>query len=95
MDKVTIPLRLHTHLTLYPIKTMGLVVEEREGESKVPCTAEGALMRVRVALSEAEGCNQVERARGVWNPPRQAWELHYDRIRALGLENWFVQGASF
>ncbi len=47
-------------------------------------------MHVRVAWPEVEMWQQVKGARGKWNLQQGVWELWYDRVIALGLEERIV-----
>jgi hypothetical protein len=71
-------------------KTVELIVEEREWEPCSPQRAAESLVRIRVAWPEVEVRQQVKRAGGKWHPQPGVWELRYDRVIALGLEERIV-----
>lgn len=67
-------------------KTVELIVEE------VDWLPHNALVLVRVAWGEKEMGIKVKNAGGKWNTARKAWELTYDKVVELGLENRVVRG---
>jgi hypothetical protein len=72
------------------LKTVELIVEEIEwkaGRSPQPATS---LVDIRVARSEVEVRRQVKEVGGRWRPQRAVWELRYDHVVALGLEDRIV-----
>jgi hypothetical protein len=77
------------------VKTVELLVEEREWEPCPPQHATESLVCIRVAWPEVAGRQQVKRAGGKWHPQPGVWELRYDLVVALGLEERIVaDGAS-
>ena len=71
-------------------KTMEVIVEEREWEPCSPQHAADSLVCLRVAWPEVEVWRQVKRAGGKWHPQHGVWELRYDRVVALRLEERIV-----
>ncbi len=71
-------------------KTVELIVEEREWEPHTYQRSADSLVHVRVAWPEVEVRRQVKGAGGKWNPQHDVWELRYDRVVALGLEERIV-----
>ena len=53
-----------------------------------------SVVSLRVAVSEREVREQVKRAGGVWKPERRVWELRYDQVVLLGLEERIVDAQS-
>ena len=64
-------------------KTVELIVEEAAWE---PQPTPGTPMAVRVAADERMLQQQVKQAGGQWDPQRKAWNLSYERVVALGLQ---------
>ena len=50
-----------------------------------------ALVLVNVAWGEPGIAYKVKQAGGVWNKSKQAWELRYDKVVALQLEDRLVK----
>lgn len=48
---------------------------------------------MRVAVQEIEMRRQVKGAGGVWNPDKQAWEVRYDVVVALGVTDRIMEDA--
>jgi hypothetical protein len=72
------------------LKTVELIVEEIDWiPDRSPRPAE-SLVDIRVAGSEVEVRRQVKGMGGRWQPQRGVWELRYDQVVALGLENRIV-----
>ncbi|MGH7309594.1 MAG: hypothetical protein ACREK6_12930 [Candidatus Rokuibacteriota bacterium] len=47
-------------------------------------------MALRVAFTDVIVHDRVKQAGGRWNPERRVWQLRYDRVVALGLNNRIV-----
>lgn len=56
-----------------------------DSDLTVCADATDSIVGVRVAWGEATLAREVKAAGGVWNRPRQVWELRYDQVVALGL----------
>jgi hypothetical protein len=72
------------------LKTVELVVAERDWEPPRPPSAPDQIVALRVAFAEVALCERVKQAGGHWNPDRKLWELRYDRAVALGLASCIV-----
>ena len=66
-------------------KTVEIIVEESEW---IP---NDALVLVKVAWGEKEISYKVKQAGGEWNKSKQAWELRYDKVVELQLEDRLVK----
>jgi hypothetical protein len=76
-------------------KTIELIVEEGPWDPKpARRRTDDQRVRVRVALPEVELRNQVKHAGGRWDPHRRLWELRYEQVVALGLEERIVEEQS-
>ena len=64
---------------------MALIVEERDGHPHPPQRAAERVVQLRVVLLEVGVRQQIKGVGGRWNPQRGVWELHYERVVALGL----------
>ena len=62
-------------------KTVEIIVEESEW---IP---NDALVLVKVAWGEQGISYKVKKAGGIWNKSKQAWELRYDKVVELQLED--------
>ncbi len=66
-------------------KTVELIVEEAPWTPAAKLAAE-TLVGLRVTFQEVDLQRQVKRAGGKWNPALRLWEMRYDQVVALGLE---------
>jgi hypothetical protein len=66
-------------------KTAEIIVEETEW---IP---NNAIVLVKVEWGEKEVAFQVKNAGGVWNKAKQAWELVYEKVVELQLEDRIVK----
>lgn len=67
------------------LKTVELIVAERDWEPPQPSFAQDQIVGVRVAFADVAIRNRVKQAGGTWNPEGRVWPLRYDRAVALGL----------
>ena len=68
------------------IKTVELLVAERDWEPPRTRFAHDQIVGVRVAFADVAIRDRVKQAGGTWNPERRVWQLRYDRVVALGLD---------
>lgn len=68
-------------------KTVELIIETVDWS---PPPAPDARVAIRVAAHERDVQGIVRRAGGTWNWERKVWELRYDQVRALGLDDRIV-----
>ena len=73
------------------LKTVELVVDEVDWEPREPKTRGDTIVALRVEWQEMELRYTVKTAGGRWNPARRLWELRYDRVVELGLEERIVR----
>jgi hypothetical protein len=73
-------------------KTVELIVEETKWLPRRRQPANDTLVAIKVALSEVGIRRQVKQAGGMWNGKKQIWELRYDQVVRLGLQDRLVQG---
>jgi hypothetical protein len=71
-------------------KTVELLVAERDWQPPRPRFAHDQIVGLRVAFAEVAVRDRVKQAGGTWNPERRVWQLRYDRVVALGLNNRIV-----
>jgi hypothetical protein len=77
------------------LKTVEILVAERDWDPPQPRTAPDHLVELRVAFADVVVRQRVKQAGGTWNPERRLWQLRYDRVVALGLTSRIVDdGAS-
>ncbi|HEU4367748.1 MAG TPA: hypothetical protein VFV05_05895 [Methylomirabilota bacterium] len=76
------------------LKTVELVVAERDWEPPRPAFADDQIVALRVAFADVAARDQVKQAGGTWNPARRVWQLRYDRVVALGLNTRIVDEAA-
>jgi hypothetical protein len=69
-------------------KTVELIVEEIEWE---PQLEPDDIVQVKVGYTEIELWQQVRRAGGKWNLEKEMWELPYQRVKLLRLEERIVR----
>ena len=72
-------------------KTVELIVEEVDWQ---PLPKLDEVVGVRVAYGEYELGKRVKRAGGYWNRERQLWELRYQAVVMLGLEDRMIREES-
>jgi len=75
------------------LKTVELLVAERDWDPPRPRIAHDQIVGLRVAFADMAVRSRVKEAGGTWNPQRRVWELRYDRVIALGLEDRIVPDA--
>jgi len=67
------------------LKTVELLVAERDWQPPRPRFAHDQIVGLRVAFADVAVRDRVKQAGGTWNPERRVWQLRYDRAVALGL----------
>ena len=72
------------------LKTVELLVAERDWQAPPPRFAHDHIVGVRVAFADVAVRARVKQAGGTWNPERRVWQLRYDRVVALGLTGRIV-----
>ena len=72
-------------------KTVELIVEESDWEPNPHRIAGDTIVGLRVGYREMELRNKVKRAGGTWNRRRGVWEMRYDQVVELGLEERMVE----
>jgi len=72
------------------LKTVELVVAERDWEPPRPRFAHDRIVGLRIAYTDVAVRGRVKQAGGTWNPERGVWQLRYDRVVALGLKSRIV-----
>jgi len=76
------------------LKTGELIVGETDWLPPASEKQHDSVVSLRVAAFEREVREQVKRAGGVWKPERRVWELRYDQVVLLGLEERIVAAQS-
>jgi hypothetical protein len=76
------------------LKTVELLVAERDWEPPRPRFAHDEIVGLRVPFADVAVRRRVKEAGGTWNPERRVWQLRYDRAIALGLEDRIVPDAA-
>ena len=71
--------------------TVELIVEESDWEPNPRRIAGDTIVGLRMGYREVELRNKVKRAGGKWNPKKRVWEMCYDRVVELGLEERIVE----
>jgi hypothetical protein len=72
------------------LKTVEILVAERDWEPPRPRFAHDQIVGFRVAFADVPVRDQVKQAGGTWNPERRVWPLRYDRVVAFGLNSRIV-----
>ena len=72
------------------LKTVEILVAERDGEPPPPRFAPEHIVAVRVALAETTILDRVKRAGGTCKSDRKLWQVRYDRAVKLGLARRIV-----
>ena len=72
-------------------KTVELLVAECTWEPPVPQRQADTRVDLRVGFAEVDLRERVKQAGGKWNPRRKVWELRYDQVVALHMEDRIVK----
>jgi len=72
------------------LKTVELLVAERDWQPPRPRFAHDQIVGLRVAFADVAVRDRVKQAGGTWNPERRVWQLRYARVVALGLNGRIV-----
>ena len=72
------------------LKTVELLVAERDWDPPRPRIAHDQLVELRAAFADLAVREQIKKAGGTWNPERKLWQLRYDHAVALGLTGRIV-----
>jgi hypothetical protein len=72
------------------LKTVEILVSEREWKPPHPRPAADRLVALRVSFADVTVRDHVKQAGGTWNPERRVWHLRHDRVVALGLTGRIV-----
>lgn len=67
-------------------KTVELIVEESSYWPSSPTLKPEAIVGLRIGLNESGLQKKIKQAGGTWNRSRQLWEIRYDRVVELSLE---------
>ncbi len=81
----------HDEGTGRTFKTVELIVEEITDRTPARPPSRSRTVSLRVESDEHEIRQAVKAAGGWWNPQNRVWELRYDRIIDLGLEERIVE----
>ncbi|HLF26737.1 MAG TPA: hypothetical protein VJG32_10395 [Anaerolineae bacterium] len=73
-------------------KTVELIIEEVDWQPQLKPLPADTLLLVKVKWGELELARQVKQAGGKWNADVRAWELRYDRVVQLRLEERVIGG---
>jgi hypothetical protein len=68
-----------------------IIVAERDWEPSRRRTPADHIVALRIAFDDVAVRARVKQAGGTWNPERKVWQLRYDRVVALGLNNRVVE----
>jgi hypothetical protein len=74
-------------------KTIELIVEEIDWEPRPRRIRKDTIVGIRVDFKEVELQSKVKSTGGRWNRKRRVWEMRYDRVKELGLEERIVGGS--
>ena len=67
------------------LKTVELLVAERDWDPPRPPFAQDQIVGIRVAFANVAARDRVKQAGSTWNPEQRVWQLRYDHVVALGL----------
>ena len=74
------------------VKTVELVVERKQWDpdhkNSIPSNK---ILPIRVKYGEIQVGRLVRQAGGVWNRAKKVWELRYDQIQSLGLNDRIIE----
>ncbi len=66
-------------------KTVEIIVEETEWIAKKE------VVMVKVAWGEKKIAYEIKKEGGVWSKSKQAWELSYEKVEKLGLQERIIK----
>lgn len=69
------------------LKTVELVIERVTWPGKKKALRRETIVGLRVGVREYALQRQIKQAGGRWNPGKRLWELRYDQVKALGLQD--------
>jgi len=75
------------------LKTVALLVEEAQWSAPPPPPTNKDLVALALTLAETTLQQQVKHRGGRWNPQRGLWEVRYEHVRALGLQDRIIDTA--
>jgi hypothetical protein len=64
-----------------------LIVDEAVWQPATPAPKLATIVGIRVAFEEVEVQGKVKMAGSRWDRKKQVWEMRYDRVVGLGLED--------
>ncbi|GAK60035.1 hypothetical protein U27_07022 [Candidatus Vecturithrix granuli] len=70
--------------------TVELIIDEADWEPQTTMPASDEIVGVRVERHERNVQKQVKQAGGLWNQHRKVWELRYDRVVELEMQDRMV-----
>lgn len=73
------------------IRTVELLVAERDWEPPRPPYADNQIIGVRIGFAEVAVRERAKQAGGKWNPDRKVWEPRYHQAVALKLDTRIVK----
>jgi len=71
-------------------KTVELIIDEVSWGPQAARLPDAVVVEIKVKLGEVGVRERVKEAGGRWNPEKNVWELRYDRVVKLGLEERIV-----
>jgi len=75
-------------------KTIELLLDQDAFQQKRAWIPKNKIMLVRVEYGEIEVARLVKSAGGRWNREKRGWELPYEQVKALGLQNRIIKDKS-
>jgi hypothetical protein len=69
-----------------------LIIEETDWEPKRCGPASDDIVEIEVRPGEVQLGRRAKQAGGKWNRGEEVWELCYDQVVKLGLEDWMIGG---
>ena len=74
-------------------KTVELIVEEVEWSAPTPPLKNKDVVAIAITSAETALKQEVKHRGGRWNPQRRLWEVRYEHVRALGLQDRIIDTA--
>jgi len=71
-------------------KTVELIIEEVDWNPKTEAIQAHEVVGIRIDLNERELQQKVRAAGGIWNRERKCWDLRYDLVSTLGLQDRLI-----
>jgi hypothetical protein len=71
-------------------KTIEIIIDRRPWQPGLKEPHKNKLVNLHIAYNDMSARKQVKAAGGIWDPKRKIWQLVYEKVLELGMENRIV-----